>query len=174
VGIRFTKKSELTDFIENAGIFVRHRVVERFTEARISGWRAGDVRVEAVPSLRDQDLNYRELVIIGHTRGYAERVGLDKEDVCQECNRRPVYSRPQEGLVIPEECWDGSDIFVIDELPGLEIVTEAVRQLIEEQKYTGVICTPISEWRDPLQVGFGDFDIAEAIRRSRGQKQSPE
>jgi hypothetical protein len=51
---------------------------------------------------------------------------------------------------MPIDCWDGSDIFVIDELPGLTIVTESVRQVIEQYRHTGVECTPLADWRDPL------------------------
>ena len=58
--------------------------------------------------------------------------------------------RPKAGLSIPEERWDRSDIFVVDELPGIRIVTEAFRQVIRKYRHTGVAFVPIDEWRDPL------------------------
>jgi len=150
ITVRFAKKAELTDFSQTAGgIIVRQSVVTHLTDARISGWRAGQLQVEAVSRLRDYDLNYSELVIIGHTSGYSRLVALELDRECEECGRRSFVA-PQEGLPMPLECWDGSDIFVIDELPGLTLVTEAVRQVIEQYRHTGVKCTPIADWRDPF------------------------
>ena len=148
--VRFAKKSELVDVSRTAqGIIVRQPVVDHLTEARVSGWRPGCVQVEVVSKLRGQDTVYYELVVIGHTREYAVHVGLQIESECKECGRR-VYARPQEGLVIPEECWDGSDIFGIDELPGIHVVTEAFRLAIREHRHSGVSFVPVGEWRDPL------------------------
>jgi hypothetical protein len=148
--VRFAKKSELVDFSRTAqGMIVRQSVVDHLTDARISGWRPGCVQVETAPTLREQDTSYYELVIIGHTRGYAERVGLQVESECRECGLR-VFTYPQEGLVIPEECWDGYDIFLIDELPGIRVVTDAFRQVVEKYQHTGVEFVPIDKWRDPL------------------------
>ena len=148
--VQFTRKANLVDVTRTAnGIIVRQSVIDHFTDACISGWRAGALEVEAVPGLRGQDLDYHELVIIGHTRGYAEHVPLKVDSECQECGRR-AYRYPQHGIPMPLECWDGSDIFLIDELPGLPIVTEAVRRVLEEYQHTGVECTPLAEWRDPL------------------------
>lgn len=150
IGVRFANKSELTDFSDTAqGIIVRQSVVDHLTEARISGWRPGYIQVETVPRLRDQDTTYYELVVIGHTTGYAEHVGLQIESECKECGRR-VFAYPQEGIVMPEECWDGSDVFVIDELPGIEVVTDAFRQVVEKYQHTGVEFVPVDEWRDSL------------------------
>lgn len=148
--VRFTRKSDLTDFSRTAdGIIACQSVVDHLTEARISGWRPGSLQVETVSRLRGQDIAYYELVIIGHTRGYTEYVDLEIESECKECGRR-AFAYPQEGFVIPEECWDGSDIFVIDELPGIRVVTEAFRQVVGKCQHTGMEFVPVSEWRDPL------------------------
>jgi hypothetical protein len=150
IGVRFAEESELADFSRSAaGALVRQSVVDHLTEARISGWRPGCVRVETVSRLRDQDVNYCELVIIGETRGYAERVGLQVEKECEECGRRR-FAPPREGLVIPKECWDGSDIFIIGEF-GLCVVTEPFRQVVEKHQHTGVEFIPVDEWRDPFE-----------------------
>jgi len=148
--VRFFKQAQLVDVTRTAGgLLARHKLLERLTEHLITGWRAGVVRVEAIPSLCDRDLSYSELVIVGHTQCYAERVGLQVDSECSECGRR-AYLVPQEGIPMPKECWDGSDIFMIDELPGLTIVTAAVRDLIKQYGHTGVRCTPLTDWRDPL------------------------
>lgn len=149
-GVRFAEKSELADFSRTAqGILVRQSVVDHLREARTSGWRPGCVRVERASSLGKHDTTYYELVIIGHTRGYANQVALEIEAECEECGRR-VFFYPKEGLVVPELCWDGSDIFVIDDLPGIYVVTEGFRQVVEKHQHTGVEFIPIDEWRDWL------------------------
>lgn len=151
--VRFARKAELTDLSRTAeGIIARQAVVDHLAEERISGWRQGVVHVEAASRLRGHDLAYCELVIIGHTRGYAERTGLEIEDECKECGRR-TFTYPREALVVPEKCWDGSDIFGIDELPGIWVVTEAFRLAIEKYQYTGVDFVLTAEWRDPLFPG---------------------
>jgi len=149
-GVRFAQEDELADFSETAqGVIARRSVVEHLTEERISGWRAGYVQVETSPKLRDLDTGYYELIIIGHTRGYAQRVGLTIRSECTECGRR-AFEPPQEGLVMPEDTWDGSDIFVIDELPGIYVVMEEFRQVIQKHQHTGVEFVGLDEWRDPL------------------------
>ena len=102
---------------------------------------------DRVARLGEQDTKYDEMVVIGHTRGYSERVALEIDSECRECGRR-AYVYPRQGLLVPRECWDGSDIFLIDELPGLYVVTEAFREVIEKHQYTGTKFVPIDEWRD--------------------------
>ena len=148
--VRFTRKSDLTDWSRTAeGLIVRPSVIDHLTEARLSGWRQGIVHVNAVSRLREQNLDYDELIVVGHTRGYASLVELEIRDECSECGRK-AYRRPENGLVLPQECWDGSDILTIDELPGITIVTEAFRQVVASHRHTGIELVPIEEWRDPL------------------------
>ncbi len=148
--VRYSRKRELVDWARVPGATIVHqRVIDDLTAHKISGWRAGILGIESTPRLANDDLNYSELVIIGHTRGYTARIGLGIARECDECGRR-IYRYPQVGLEMPLECWDGSDIFQIDELPGFQVVTEPVKELIETSAYTGVLCVPIAEWRDPL------------------------
>ncbi len=148
--VRFTHKDQLMDIARTAGgLLVRQSVIEHLTTHLITGWRAGAVRAEAVPRLCSPNLTYSELIAIGHTRGYAEGAKLEVDSTCPTCGRQ-AYLIPQEGLQVPADCWDGSDVFVIDELPGLFLVTDAVREILERYRHTGAICTPIADWRDSL------------------------
>lgn len=69
-----------------------------------------------------------------------------------ECGRM-TYERPAHGLVLPPETWDQSDIFVIDELPGVYVVTESFRETVLSHGLTGVEFVPITEWFDSLRYG---------------------
>lgn len=149
-GVRFTRKDQCADFSRTAqGILARQSVLDHLTQSYLSGWRPGCVRVESTVGLQGLDLQYYELVVIGHTMGYSERVYLEIEDQCEECGRRK-FAYPREGLLLPEECWDGSDVFVIEEL-GVRVVTGAFQQLVEQYKHTGLEFVPLNEWRDPFQ-----------------------
>ena len=99
--------------------------------------------------LTGYDTEYDEMIVIGHTRGYSDQVGLEIEAECSECGRL-AYVYPKHGLSMPRQCWDGSDIFQIDELPGIYLVTEAFREVIENHHCTGVVFVAIDEWRDWL------------------------
>jgi hypothetical protein len=146
IAVRFGRKGELLHWVATAGgTLVRQVVTEDLTAARLAGWRAGVVRVDAVARLREQDLAYHEFLIIGHTREYAQAVGLVLEQECVECGYRK-YVYPEVPLVMPESCWDRSDVFTIDEL-GVRVVTEAFREAVEKHGHTGIEFTPLSEWR---------------------------
>jgi hypothetical protein len=145
--VRFDRDIEMTDFSSTAeGEIARDCVFRALAQARLSGWRQGSIEVDVVPELSHIDANYYELVVVGHTFCYAQIVGLTKEQECRECGH-VAYHFPDDGLEMPLECWDGSDIFVIDELPGVNIVTNSFRQVIEANSFTGVAFTPIEYWR---------------------------
>lgn len=147
--VRFTREIEMTDFSGTAnGLTARRSVFQHLTESRISGWRQGFLSVEATANLKQLDIDYYELVVIGHTRGYAEAVGLKIDKECELCGY-VTYYYPKQNLKMPLECWDGSDIFIVDELPGLYIVTEATCNVIEQHHFTGIKLFPIAEWKHP-------------------------
>jgi hypothetical protein len=149
--VRFTREIEMTDFSStDNGLIARESVFQRLTEHRISGWRQGFLVVETTPDVSHLKADYHELVIIGATRNYAQVVGLKVEQECKLCGY-VHFRRPKQGLEMPLECWDGSDIFMIEELPGLYVVTESVRSIIEHYNFSGVKLTPLAEWEDPLQ-----------------------
>lgn len=148
--VRFRRKSDLLDICGTAeGLIVKNKVIQLLITNRVSGWRQGYLQVEASPKLLGMDLEYHELVITGHTKKYAEIVGLEIRDQCKICGYI-AYHFPEHGLKLPQECWDGSDIFKIDELPGLYLFTEPVAKLITQNHLTGITVLPIEEWHAPL------------------------
>lgn len=147
--VRFTKKSEIADFSRTAqGVLARQSVIDHLTQFHISGWRPGCVQVDKGSRLDAYNLDYCELIIVGHTIGYSKCVQLEVNRKCDDCGRQR-FAYPREGLALPEECWDGSDIFVIEEL-GVRVVTEAFREVVERYQHTGLVFVSPSEWRDPF------------------------
>jgi hypothetical protein len=89
------------------------------------------------------------MVIIGHTREFAKHAELAIEKECKACGFRR-FARPRGALEIPKVCLDGSDVFVIEELPGIIVANEAFRQVVDAHQHTGVRFVPTAEWRsDP-------------------------
>jgi hypothetical protein len=146
ISVRFTRKGDVLDWVRTAeGILIHRQVVDHLTEARLVGWRAGIVAVDAGTRVLGQDLAYHEFIITGHTRDYAEQAGLRLQQQCRECGYRK-YVYPDQPLVVPEDSWDHSDVFVIEEL-GVKVVTGAFRDAVERHGHTGIEFTPLSEWQ---------------------------
>ncbi len=152
IHIRFKKKKQVLDFVPTTdGDCIHQRVADALTESLLSGWRPGMIGLEAAGRLpgagQDQEMRYCEFVVIGHTRNYAERTGLQIEYECTECGYQR-YARPRTAIDMPEQCWDGSDVFLIEELPGFCIVTDAFKEVVERHKFSGVTFTDITRWLD--------------------------
>jgi len=148
MGIRLKRKDELLDFVRTTdGDCIRQRVVDALTSAHLSGWRPGMIHVEATGRLAGVSTDYSELVVIGHTKDYAHHAGLVPEFECPECGFRR-YAKARTAIVMPIECWDGSDVFAIEELPGLRITTQAFRATVEALSFSGVRFTHIDDWVD--------------------------
>lgn len=152
ISVRFTRKRDAVDWVQTAaGNAFRDQVADALTVSNLSGWRAGDIDVTSSTALHADLGRYWEFVVIGHTRAYTSRVKLAVKRECDVCGRR-LYVPPSDGLVVPVDTWDGSDVFVIEELPGLVLVTDEFRRVVEANKMTGITLTPARDWRDPLAI----------------------
>jgi len=149
--VKFTRKSDMMDFSRTqGGLLVRQSIVGCLTEAKVSGWRSGDVQVEKIERLREVDSSYRELIVIGQAKNYTKYVDLEIFSSCSICGRTS-YVRPDPGqLIIPAECWDGSDIFRIPELPGIYVASNLFRSTIEVHKGTGIKFLAPEDWYNPI------------------------
>jgi hypothetical protein len=76
------------------------------------------------------------LNIVGRARLEAENNCVPVQE-CQVCGRA-VYSTWDEGLLVDEDRWDGSDFFRLVEHRGFIIVTERVKGLFQAHGFTGV------------------------------------
>lgn len=149
--VYFRREIEMTDISGTAeGLIARNSVFHALLENRITGWRQGVLTVTVSSEVISLDHDYHELIIIGSAKHYAEVVNLTIDHECQTCGY--ISYRPsKKGLSMPLACWDGSDIFVIPELSGLCLVTDLVKNIFEQQGFTGVKLTPVESWEDPLR-----------------------
>ncbi len=66
---------------------------------------------------------------------------------CPVC-QRSFYSSWQGGIMVDESSWDQCDFFRLVEKPGMLIVTEKVKNVFEQEGFTGVEFTPVEEVKD--------------------------
>jgi hypothetical protein len=111
------------------------RVVESIHAGGVTGLDAVRVRTRWHARARDKSQPIPELYGLNVT-GRAWRRDVDKESVtlCENCGRRS-FPAPDE-IIIDESKWDGSDIFLIDDVWTYVMVTERVRELFEHAEFS--------------------------------------
>ena len=85
-----------------------------------------------------------ELVVIGKGGDAHPKSGIKIKYECKSCGLIE-YTDFGKGLYVDEAQWDGSDFFTIWPLPKFILVTERVKNFVEENKLTNCIFTPIEE-----------------------------
>ena len=89
---------------------------------------------------------FKELVIMGKGGFLCDKNG----EIVEKCNTCNVFDYDKagdmQGFGVNIEEWDGSDMFFFDNWPGVIIVTEKVKNLIEEKKLKNIIFTNLKEF----------------------------
>lgn len=81
--------------------------------------------------------------------GYAQKdSGINLKQRCDYCGFE-IYSAFKNGIIVDETNWDGSDIFTVNGYPRYILVTEKVKDVIEKQKFSGLIFIPSHELKWP-------------------------
>ena len=95
------------------------------------------------------DNNYKELYVYGKG-GYVEKNTGEIMDKCEHCGTIGWKFRYDlTGLGVGTE-WDGSDMFYYDNWPGVLIVTEKVKNVIENNKIKNTCFKNISDYHPGL------------------------
>jgi len=91
--------------------------------------------------------NLWELVITGKA-DYHPDCGIKELYRCDFCDnvKRLSFSNST-GIIINESSWDGSDFFTIEPYPKFIFTIEKVKNIIEEQRLTGILLIPSTELR---------------------------
>jgi hypothetical protein len=136
----------LNDFLHPfpGQIIMTRKVLDALQDAQLTGFRAE--RVHVTLKTKRHQVNHAlpelyELVVTGR----AWRVGMDLDALRHpECPGRFLFPKPAY-LVVDRQRWDGADFFNVDLNPNIVLVTQRVRRIIEEHRFTNVRCIPIQE-----------------------------
>jgi len=140
------KKKKIGDFVATvySDWLITDKVVELFEKHNFTGYALRPVDVCNMKL----SFNLWELVISGKA-DYNPDCGIKELYRCDFCGtiRRRHFSN-NTGIMINESSWDGSDFCIIESYPTKFIFTiEKVKNIIEEQRLTGVLFMPSTELR---------------------------
>jgi len=123
---------------------LNEKVVEVFTQNKITGYELKPVEIVKGKA----QFNLWEFVIIGKGGEAKKESGIYLKQECQYCGLK-VYSAYENGIIVDEKNWDGSDIFTVVGYSRYILVTEKVKELIKKHKLTGVYFLPSNELKWP-------------------------
>ena len=95
--------------------------------------------------LQKDSSSYRELIITGRA-GYLKNMEGIEIPKCPKCGAKDIPAAEKEKGFIVDEEWDGSDMFYFKNWPGMIIITEKVRCLLEKNKMKNVRFTILAEY----------------------------
>lgn len=92
-----------------------------------------------------------EFIVTGVGGDAHSNSGIYLKHQCKYCKHKR-YSAFENGIIVDEENWDGSDIFTVTGYPRYLLVTEKVKSIIESNRFTGVLFTASHELKWPEGV----------------------
>lgn len=122
-------------------IWVKLHVMNAFVSSALRGISFAQVHFESCEDCKHRD-DLTELWEIVAS-GKARRKGTDPAAsiACDICGRR-TFPAPGD-LRVDEATWDESDFFNVDLNPNIVLVTERVKDLIEEERFSNVALIPV-------------------------------
>lgn len=131
------------------------RVRALFEEAGFTGFEAKPVTIERVKRVRrGQPVEIPtlwELVVTGKGGNAHPDSGIRVIYTCEACGM-VRYSSYQNGIIVDEAQWDGSDFFTVNGYPTHILVTERVKDLIVTNQLTNCALLPPHTLRWPELV----------------------
>lgn len=143
ISLNITKGGTACDFLgtNSAHVYIAsERVLTLLKEHGLTGY--GTYSVEVSGGKGELPLYYGLTAV-----GRGVRI-LPKESGVEWSSRRPDGTRRVMGmkrLIFDENQWDGSDFFYPEELPGMILVTEKVKDIFKKEKVKNCEFTPIEE-----------------------------
>jgi hypothetical protein len=134
-----------TDFLWTAysEAVVSRNVVKAFQEAGITG--VDFVGVELENTLGDEvSGDLFELRPEGWGGLASVESGVRLLEECPHCKNRVFSGYTDAGQLLDLDAWDGSDVFTIWPIPRYYLVTDVVRDLLIQQRFSGVRVVPIN------------------------------
>jgi hypothetical protein len=91
--------------------------------------------------------NFLELVVLGEGGEADPKSGISLVSKCPACGKMKFTGVNENGLIVDESKWDGSDIFNVFPLSLFKIVTGRVKEIAEKNNLTNVVFVPTEEIR---------------------------
>jgi len=135
-----------------ADIVISEKALQVFKENKLTGFRVEPVKL--VSSKRLEKLGnvlLWECLVVGNG-GYSHPdSGITLKTECKACGHRR-FSAFENGIIVDEKNWDGSDFFTVIEYPKYILCTEKAKRAIEDNKLTNVDFIPSNELKWPEGV----------------------
>lgn len=145
---------EVGDFVWTwlSDCLITDRVLWLFRQAGLTGFEVRPVVVEKVKRLDKRRLEeiptLWELVVTGKGGDARPESGIRVIHRCEACGL-VKYSSYQNGILVDEAQWDGSDFFTVNGYPKHILVTERVKDLIVTHRLTNCVLIPAEALRWP-------------------------
>lgn len=111
-----------------------------FEKNRITGYSAYQL-VTSESFIRssntDRPPDYYCLNISGRIDLDFAAMHIKKKRVCSQCGQFEWSRMRLEPIVLDQATWDGSDLCLVDSIPGFRVCTKNLRQIIQKNKLTG-------------------------------------
>lgn len=139
------------DFYHAPGCFIGNsKFRNMLVQYNITGYEIKDIVVEGWYDQRENLINIdssdlKEIAILGKCGWYEDKDGKDIKR-CDKCGLINFSTRKEvKGICVPEDIWDGSDIFSFSNWLGVMICTERLKEACENAKIKNIEFTPLDE-----------------------------
>lgn len=130
---------------------INTNVYYRLKEMNITGFSVGDIDILGCFDKKGNPIQLdvsglKEMIVNGRC-GYLRNKDGTLVEKCEQCNRfNPVSKHNVHGLSINTDEWDGSDIFFFNNWFGVIIVTERVKNVLEQARFKNIRFQNIKEF----------------------------
>jgi hypothetical protein len=143
----FEGKKEADIYHHPRHVLASEKALSLLRDADVVGYKVCEVNIEDTNQLKEEHLNQiREIEIVG--RCY-KIYSVDNQEIkhCSACKKVPNDERMKadKGVMVVDEYWDGSDIFMFDYGLLSIIVTDKVKKIFEANGVNNVKFIPLSE-----------------------------
>ncbi|MBC2582561.1 hypothetical protein [Clostridium sp. DJ247] len=150
--ISFKGKKEADYYSIPQHSIINEKMYNVLKEANITGFDVADINVVGCYDNRGNEIKFntnglKEMIVKGRC-GYLRNIDGTLIDKCEKCGRHD-YSKEYRvnGLSVNLDEWDRSDIFCFENLRGLPIVTEKVKNILEKAKIKNITFQNIKEFK---------------------------
>ncbi len=150
--ISFKGKKEADFYMTSPHFIINERMYNILKEANITGFDIKDINVVGCYDNRGNRIKFntnglKEMIVKGKG-GFLRNIDSSLIEKCENCGKiQRTTQYNVNGLSVSFEEWDRSDIFHFENLRGLPIVTEKVKNILEKAKIKNIKFQNIKEFK---------------------------